>query len=193
MRHYEMQSAAGQYAHVLFNKWQRLQKRNPVKPEAFAKTHSYSSWLKFAEWVKRTQIADVGFYIEVMVAMKTSVNLWTHTDMYEAYLRAVDAGDPVKLTVASVDRLKADAEGVGVSVAELVNSFDFEYVHGQLVRRQLTPWLVCCSTLFKEVFARFAQEQQRLLGKEMERATSRFGTRPDAVAFAKTQALRLGI
>lgn len=192
-RYREMQTPVGQRALAQFNRYQKLRKRSPISPKAFMTTRQYSSWIKFTKWAHELDLADVSFYMEVMIALKRSVENWTHTDSYEAYLRAYDETNPMDLVDASASRLKAWAETAEVPTGEVFDLFDFQALHGELQTRRLTAWLLMCSAKFKPVYAKLTPEQQGVITREIEKAVVRFKAHPNAIQYAKRKAVELGI
>ena len=150
-RSYEIQTIVGQKAYGLYKYWLEKQRRKPPAIEGFLNSSYYSSFIKFVQWVGETAIPDPTLYVEEMVKNKIAPALWRRNEAYQMFLEYMDKkSDPYTQVSISVDTILLFSEGLEIPPGDV---FKFLSIHDiiQLIhQRRLSPWLLFCSTKFKE-------------------------------------------
>lgn len=192
----EIQTAVGQTAYALYKRWLEGQKRTPPVIETFLTSSYYSSFMKFAEYVKATGVPDPQRYIELMLKSKIAPALWRQPEAYQIYLDYVDKkSDPFEQAQISVETIQTMIEGLECPSAEVFTHFKAGEILELIQQRRLSPWLLFCSKSFKEWSGKLDDAERVQLMKAIGIIvwSDRFEKNPSIIKELKEIAEALGI
>lgn len=151
VRSVEIQSIIGQQAYGLYKIWLEKQRKKAPQVETFISSAYYTSFINFANWVRETGVPDPAKYVEQMIHHKISPALWRRNEAYQYYLEYVDQrSDPYEQAQITVETVQALAEGCECKPGEIFSKFKVGEILELAQQRRLSPWLLFCSSKFKE-------------------------------------------
>lgn len=147
----ELRSPTGQAAYAHYSEWMRVQRHTVPPIETFAESRYYSTFIRFAEHAKKTNLPDVSAFIKLMVdSGKVPPGLWCRDNVYSMYLKAFDAAvPPEKQFLQAVDEVIALAVELKVELKDVFPAIGFATLLDLVRRRRLTCWLLLASEQFK--------------------------------------------
>ena len=162
----EIQTIIGQQAYGLYKFWLEKQRRKPPAVEGFVHSAYYSSFIKFSQWSRETSIPDPLKYVELMVNNKVAPALWRRNEAYQMYLEYVDKrSDPYEQVNNSVDTILALSEGLEIPPKDVFDRFKSGEIIELIHQRRLSPWLLFCSSSFKDWMNRLHEGEKKDLLK----------------------------
>lgn len=146
----EIKTHDGQVAYALYRRWMEGQGKRAPPIETFAISTYYSSFLKFAKWVKETGIPDATRYVDLMVDKKIAPALWRRDEAYAMFLEWVDnKSSPIEQAEITIETLATLGESLGIPLGEVWDHMQPGAVLELIQQRRLSPWLLFCSKTFK--------------------------------------------
>ncbi len=147
----EIQTVIGQVAYGLYRVWLEKQRRKPPEIQTFLTSAYYSSFIKFAQWVRETGIGEPEKYVELMNEAKIAPALWRRSEAYKIYLEYWNnRATPTEQAIVTTETLLALADGVGCELKDVFKHFKVGEILELVQQRRLSPWLLFCSRAFKD-------------------------------------------
>lgn len=159
----EIQTPIGQAAWSLYQDWMTAYHRMAPSPDIFLTSKYYSSFIRFAKYVKELNIPGVDLFLSLMKERDISPTIWTHDDVYALYLEYLDRQvSPIKQAEITINTLFKLSDKCQCDIAEVFNK-NHPNETLQLIRaRQLSPWLLMHSVAFKKLMIRCSPETRSL-------------------------------
>jgi hypothetical protein len=160
----EFQSPTGQAALGYYQRWMRVQKRNPPGASAFLESKYFRTFINFAEFVRKVTLPLPDKFIWLMNEKKYPPTMWTLDDAYTLYLEFLDRkASPMDQVGLSIKTLISIATEADVDIGDAFDTLrPTELIH--LIRtRQLSPWLLLHSTKFKMFFRDKMSDEQKII------------------------------
>lgn len=147
----ELRSPIGQAAYACYSEWMRVQRHTVPPIETFAESKFYATFIRFAEYAKRTNLPDVNSFIKLMVdSGKVPPGLWCRDNVYSMYIKAFDAAvTPETQFLRGIDELQALAAELKVELKDVFPAIGFQTLMELVSKRKLTSWLLLASDRFK--------------------------------------------
>lgn len=196
LRTHEIQTIQGQMAYGMYKVWLEKQRRKPPPPEGFVTSAYYTSFMKFASWVRETGIPDPEKYIDLMVDSKIAPALWRRSEAYQIFLEYTDKrSDPYEQVNVSIETILALSEGLEIKPAEVFKRFTSAEITELIQQRRLSPWLMFCSKSFKQWIESLVEGERRELMKNIGIGfwSNKLERSPEVVKQIKLIAEELGI
>lgn len=147
----EIQTVVGQAAYGLYKVWMEKQRRAAPPVDTFITSSYYTSFTRFATWVRETGVPDPQKYVELMVQAKIAPALWRRNEAYQIYLEHLDKkSNPLEQATTTVETILTLAEGLECAPGEVFSKFQAGEILELIQQRRLSPWLLFCSKSFKE-------------------------------------------
>lgn len=164
VREEEMQTVLGHSAWLFYGSWMRAQRRLVPKIQTFLTSNFYTSFMKFAQFVKDVQITEPDIFIKMMVDRDISPTMWTNNIAYAYYLeyieRKLSPMDQMKISLKVLLKL---ADGLDCDISEVFEQLMPNEII-QLIRdRKLTPWLLLNSHSFGVFFRKLSPPQRKII------------------------------
>jgi hypothetical protein len=191
-----LRSADGQNAFSYYNLWMKEQGRSEQQIETFGESRLFSTFLKFAEYAKKTNLPKVGDFIKFMVEQKLSPTMWTSDSVYSMYLQRYDQlVPPERQFMESVEELQQLAVELGVKLPEIFEALGPSDIINLLRRRKLSFWLLLASGRFRSYFTSLPEEDKQRLGAAMNvsAAVGRTAAEPKLFKELSAAATELGL
>jgi hypothetical protein len=160
----ELQTPIGQAALNYYVMWMKTYNRIVKRPESFAHSKYYRTFIEFAKFVKSVKLPDVEKFLWLMKEKDLPPSLWKTDEVYSLYIEFLDNQlSPLKKVKISIDSLVTKASALDVDISDIFSAISINEILHMLRTRQLSPWLLLESKKFKEKYKREATEEQKIL------------------------------
>jgi len=164
IRDEDFRSPDGQAAWLYYQKWMKAYRRLVPNSKSFLNSKFFSSFLKFAKFVKKVQIPDTDAFIRLMKEKDISPTLWTNDQVYVLYLEFVDRTvSPLKHAEITINTLFDVAEGYEVDVADIFTVVNPNEMIQLLRQRKLSPWILLNSPKFRDFFVNKTSSEEKVI------------------------------
>lgn len=165
IRHDEIKTVEGQLAWSSYKLWFKLSKNFVPSRDLFLISAQYASFMKFAHFAKRVQIADIPSYIKIMVKNNNiPPYMWILPDAHALYLTKLDRlMSPLQMVDISIDTLFDLADDYNVPVSDIFDVVAPTEIIVLLQRRKLSPWLLVKSPNFVHFFTHSTSTEERII------------------------------
>lgn len=164
IRDEEFRTPTGQAAWSFYQKWMKAHRRIPPKSSAFIKSQYYTSFMRFAKFVKNVQLPDVDMFIWLMKKEDISPTIWTNDQVYVLYLEFMDRkATPNKQAKITIKTLFALADALDCNVGDVFDHLLANEVIQLLRQRRLSPWILLNSGKFKQFFVNKTTTEERIV------------------------------
>lgn len=186
----DIRSLEGQAAHLFYKAWMKHKHHTTIThPNAFRDSKYFIAFMKFVDFVRRTQLPDTNAFIELMVKQRIEPPLWTDDRAYAKYLewvtRIMSTEKLIEVTVKTIFEI-VDEGGVGTGdIFTIVAPNDIIQL---LYQRRLSPWILLNSKKFTEFFRDNTNSEERVIMERIinpEYWMKRFKAHPDDLKLAK--------
>ena len=178
-------STEGQAAWFYYQTWMKAYRRIVPNSKAFLQSKFFSSFVRFAKFVKKTHIPDVDSFIYLMKERDITPMLWTNDQVYSLYVEHLDYKvPPAKHAEITVNTLLKLADAAECDVGEVFDALLPNEVIQLLRERRLSPWLLIHSGKFREFFANKTSTEERIIMETIIRPSfwkKRFAENPNEV------------
>lgn len=192
----KLRSTVGQAAYAFYSDWMRLNRRTVPSIDTFSNSRFFNSFYRFAEHVVRLDMAHPDVFVRVMSERDLSPTMWLRDQSYTYYLTELDKGlDPKILVQHSIEFLHKVAEIASVPIDEVFSLLNSNEL-GELIRkRELTPWLLFCSNVFKKRLMEYDEISRKELLSVISLTywTTKFEENPKLVDEFRKLAVDIGI
>lgn len=197
IREEEFRTPIGQAAWLYYQKWMKAHHRQVPKSTSFLHSKFYSSFIRFANFVKRVSMPDVDAFINLMVNRDIHPSIWNTDDAYALYLEYLDRrGDPTKHAEITINTLFDIAEAAECEVCEVFDVLSPPEVIQLLRERRLSPWVLLNSKKFVQFFVSRVSPEERIIMESIIRPDywkAKFEKHPDMLQNMKIYVSELKI
>lgn len=153
------QTPTGQAARGYYEKWMKLQGRRVPEHKSFLRSTYFTSFIKFAEFVKELKLPSVDIFIKMMVQEQYTPTMWRMNEVYVKYIEHLDYNtlplDQAQITVKTIDRIADAAECKPNEIFDIITASEV----AELIRqRKLSPWILLNSKKFFEFLHKTKKE-----------------------------------
>jgi hypothetical protein len=146
----DIKTPDGQAAYSLYALWMKELNRKIPPIETFSISRYYNSFLKFLDRSRKLKFPSNIQFIRLMVGKQLSPMLWCRDECYSMYLEWIDRTlDPIDQAAITVETLYKIAEAGNIEVIKVFTIINHREVMQLIRQRQLSPWLLLCSSQFK--------------------------------------------
>lgn len=146
----EMKTIIGQVAYGFYVDWMKMQKFKAPPVDTFISSRYYQSFFKFSSMAANINIDKPNLYISLMVRRDIPPVMWHRDQCYSIYLEFMDKeADPIELVASSLDKLEKISIAENVKLSEIFIHLGFKRILELIRLRNLSPWLLLCSSQFK--------------------------------------------
>lgn len=195
-RHKILKDPIGQSAWLYYQKWMQAYNRRAPNANAFVNSRYFSSFVKFAEFVKRAKIVDVTFFIELMKSKDISPTIWTNDQVLGLYLEQFNKRtDHERHVEITIDTLFTYADDHNIDVSDFFDHVEPYKLFEMIGNKSVSPWIILNSTKFVKYFNNLNADQKIVL-ESLIRPTfwaERFKKQPDLVSKMKEYVKELNI
>lgn len=191
-----LHTATGQAAYSHYSTWMSKNGRKIPPADTFKTSMHFTSFVKFAEFVKSVNVPNPDKYIEIMASKSISPALWCRNECYAMYLEWNDRlSSPYEQAALSVETIMKIAEAGGCKPAEVFKIIQPGEIIQLLIERQLSPWVLLCSRSFKEKLQSMSEDEHRQLMRliGIDFWALKLERNPEVVTDMKNIAVELGI
>lgn len=167
----EIKTPLGQAAYVYYAQWMRSNNRMPPPQSTFLTSKYFRTFINFAVHVQKINMPRAEKFIWLMVERKIQPSIWTSTDVYSIFLEYLDrVATPLEQANLSIQTLSTIAANNDVDISKVFHYITISQIIDMLVKRHLSPWLLLCSTAFKQLVKSSASPEQRIILETLIRA-----------------------
>lgn len=197
IRDEEFRTPIGQAAWHFYQEWMKAYRRQVPRSSAFLNSKFYSSFIRFAKFVKRVHLPDPKTFIVLMKEKDISPSIWNNDQVYAIYLEFLDRkGDPKKQAQITIDTLFDLAEAAKCDVSDVFTVLTPSEVIQLLRERRLSPWILLNSEKFRLFFADCVSPEERIIMESIIRPNywaEKFQSRPEDRQLMKTYVSELNL
>jgi hypothetical protein len=162
-----LSTVQGQAAYGWYSEWLRAYKRSVPPIETFMDSRYFKSFIEFTDFIKRHQIPNPSFYVQLMSEKDISPMLWIRNECFHIYLDFLDKNatplDNVNISITTLYHIQ-DTKEFGTLEQTLMSISVNELIH--LIRlRKMSPWLLLCSKKFGNYVSNLAIDDRDELMK----------------------------
>lgn len=196
-RNVEIKTVDGLAGWEYYKKW--LQSGHKLVPpmDSFLKSRFYRSFIRFGKFVKKVNLPDVDYFIELMVKQEINPTLWCTDDVYTYYINHLDLENNwLKEVNVTVDTILKTVDGSDCEVRDFFEIIEPNVVIEMIRKRQLSPWVLLMSNQFKSnVSTKFNKQQMKILSTLIDSAVwkKRLSTDKDRTESIKMVVNELGL
>jgi len=192
----DLKTPEGMAAYDMYSQWMRNYNRKVPPIETFSTSRYFKSFLNFVDRARKLNLPSTEQYIKLMSDKQISPMMWCKDECYSLYLEWIDRkSDPLDQAVNTVDTLYKIAEAAEMPVQRVFSVVNHREVMHLIRQRQLSPWLLLCSSQFKAFLAALSgperEELMNLIGYNYW--AEKFQANPKVVDHMKMIAKELGI
>lgn len=181
----EFRTTLGQSAYLFYQQWMKAYHRQSPKKQSFLNSNFYNAFIRFAKFVKTTNMPTPETYIWLMKERDITPSMWNNDLAYALYLEFIDRrGDPLKLAAVTITTLLDIAEAANCEVKDVFDVLTPNEVIHYLRTRIFTPWLLLHSSKFMEFFASKVTGEEQIIIESIIRPqqwAEKFKNKPKAV------------
>lgn len=144
-----LRTPQGQAALSYYRKWLNYQQKRVPDDRAFINSSSYNAFMRFAEFVKKSEMPTPEEFIRLMLKKNFQPSMWLINEVHSIYMEHLDNNVPPKqlanITMATLCDL-ADYYD-----CEIGDVFRYAYpgeVIDLIKKRKLSPWVLLKSSKF---------------------------------------------
>lgn len=191
-----LQTILGQSAYLFYETWHRMCNRVPPHSSTFLVSTYFKSFVNFAEMVRKTKLPNPRNYIRLMIEKNIQPSLWTKDEMYVLYIETMDsAKDPIEHINVTIKTLINLCDRADIDIKEFFELVTPNEVAHLIRQRQLSPWVLLHSGIFKKFLLKCTCDEQCLLETIIRPAfwKLKFDKNPDGVEKVRKYVKELGI
>jgi len=148
-RHKYVKTLEGTKAYGYFKMWVKGKKSSSYDVDHFIDSNYYKSFVRFGEYVKNRNIANLPMFIKFLIIKQLTPNTWCSDMVLTAYIEYIDTQKPMDSVVGSLQTLNKLGTSFNCSINEVLYKLrPNEYIH-LIQTRHLTPWLLLNTKGFK--------------------------------------------
>lgn len=196
LRSQELKTPDGLAAYAYYAEWMKMNKYKAPSIETFASSRYFQAFMKFNIFCQRISLQTPHLYMKLMVEKDLSPTMWVRDQCHGIYLEWQDkTSDPfeqIKITVNTISKAAEIGDVEPKYVFTLLSTAEIL----ELIRRGLlSPWLLLCSTAFKEMLTKMDEDERGALLAIVNVTywSAKMSAKPSVVEAAKQIAVELGI
>lgn len=189
IRDEQFRMAIGQAAWIYYQYWMKVQHRQVPRSTSFLHSKYYTSFIRFAEFVKKVQLPEPETFIWLMTEKEILPPMWDKDQVYAIYLEFLDMqGNPKKQAETTINTLFQAADAAECEVEEIFEVLTPNDVMQLLRQRRLSPWLLLNSKKFMKFFVERLSSGEQIVMESIIRPNhwaEKFKKRPKDVELMK--------
>lgn len=193
----EFRTPIGQAAWIYYQEWMKAYRRQVPRSQAFLHSKFYSSFVRFARFVKKVHLPEPKTFIWLMKEKDISPTIWNNDQVYAIYLEFLDRqGDPKKAAETTINTLFDIADAARCDVSEVFGVLTPSETIQLLRERRLSPWILLHSKKFLQFFVECVSSEERIIIESIIRPKywgEKFKKRADDVALMKMYVTELNL
>lgn len=182
----ELQTLIGQQAYLFYTEWMKVQGRKAPPIETFATSKFYTTFIKFAQHVTRTQIPNPLNFIKVMTGDGITPAMWTRDEIYSAYLQSYDQTVPPDIQVlATLELINILCMDYECAPDQLFMIMKIDKLADLIRQRKLSPWLLLASAKFRTWIRGLPHQDGEIIKQAINLGAMSIRIQQEAILFAE--------
>lgn len=146
-----LRTVEGQAALSYYREWLTLQQKKVPDDRAFLKSSSYKAFIRFAEYVKRSDLPRPKEFIRLMISKNFQPSMWHIDQVHTIYMEHLDNTVPPK-TLANITMrtLLTMSDFYDCDIGDVFNYAYPGEVIDLVKKRKLSPWILLPSEKFRQ-------------------------------------------
>lgn len=187
----------GQAAWFYYQEWMKASNKKVSKSKSFIQSKYFNSFVRFAEFVKKTQMPKPELFIWLMKQKDMSPTIWTNDQVYSQYLEFLDRkGDPHQLAQITINTLFKISDAAECDVSNIFSVLTANEVIQLLRQRRMSPWILLLSKKFTEFYCNNVSSEERIIIESIIRPeywAEKFKNNPQIVNTMRQYISELGL
>lgn len=192
----KMKTSEGVTAWMHYCTWLKAMGKKVPPQTGFIASKFYQSFIKFAAFCQSTRLPNVDSYIRHMVTHDIPPVIWTHTAMYEEWIRSTTTEkSPAKLVQSSAMFLCNAAEEHDCDVTDIFAHVTSSEVSQWIRNGDVSPWLLLTSSKFKLWYKDLDEDDKDNMSKvlDVEEWVDKIRSNPNTITRTKAIVIELGL
>lgn len=183
----ELQSHTGVMAYQYYSHWMKEKKRSVPPIETFASSTLYTTFIKFAQYVEKTNIPDVPRFIKLMVENNdVTPTLWSRDSIYSMYLEWYDSlNAPEEQFFKSVEVVTALVQDYDATPETFFKTIPIKKLVDVIKKRRLSPWFLLASKTFRSFLQTAGQDDKTQISAALNLGVMSVRIRQSSELFAE--------
>lgn len=128
--------------------------------EQFCDSPYYNSFIKFAAFVKNTNVVNPNLYLDWVIKHKIKLEQWNSDSVYEQYLIELLIKEDVEQSVSrSFLAMQAWADQHNLSFDQYFHHVSANRLATDIVKGSISPWLIYSTQMGQDAISRLNEEQ----------------------------------
>lgn len=195
IRYELLKTVLGQAALKHYETWHKLCGRVPPHSSTFLVSIYFKSFVDFAEFVRKVKLPNPEHYIRTMIEKKLQPSSWVKDEVYVMFIELMDnATDPIEHIKITLKTILTICEKADITQEEFFNLITPPELAQMIRQRQISPWLLLNSQLFKKYLIKCNESEQQALEVVIRPDfwCKKFTENPDGVKKVKKYIKELG-
>jgi len=145
-----LRTVLGQSALSFYREWLKVQNKRVPDDRAFINSSSYRAFMRFAEYVKKSEMPSPTEFIKLMIKNNYQPSMWHIPEVHTIYMEHLDnAIPPVDLARITVNSLLDLSDYYRCDIGDVFNYTYPGEVIDLMKKRKLSPWILLKSKKFR--------------------------------------------
>lgn len=157
----ELRTPLGQSAWHFYQDWMRFQRKRVPDDRTFLKSRYYNSFMRFAEFVKQTDLPTPEKFIKLMVQENYHPTMWLIDDVYVIYLEHLDRfrtpSDHATITFRTLFKASNEHD---CDISQIFEEISSSQVIELIKQRKLSPFVLLASKKFNQFILKISNENK---------------------------------
>lgn len=149
IRDEQLRTPIGQAAWRFYQDWMRFQRKRAGDDRMFLNSRYFPAFIKFATFVKQTDLPTPKKFIKLMVTENYQPTMWLIDEVYAIYMEHLDksrsCNEQLDITLTTLDKV---AEAYDCDISEVFDHVSGSEVIELLKQRKLSPFVLIASKKF---------------------------------------------
>lgn len=161
IREEELRTLIGQAAWRFYQDWMRFQRKRVPDDRAFLNSRFYNSFMKFAKFVKQTDLPTPEKFIKLMIQENYHPPMWLIDEVYVIYLEYLDRtrtpSDHATITFQTLFKVSNTLE---CDISEVFDEISSSQIIELIKQRKLSPFVLLASKKFNQFIVKTSKENK---------------------------------
>lgn len=156
-----LRTPVGQAAWRFYQDWMRFQHKRVPDDRTFLNSRYYNSFMKFANFVKQTDLPTPEKFIKLMIKENYHPPMWLIDEIYVIYLEHLDKtrspSDHVTITFHTLAKI---SDEYGCNISKIFEEISSSQLIELIKQRKLSPFVLLASKKFSRFLVKTSKENK---------------------------------
>lgn len=172
LRDQERQTADGQLAFSVYNKFYQQTQRKTKTWEQFAESPYYNGFIKFAKYLRSMDVVNPMLFVDWVIKNNTKLEHWSRDSTYERYLTQLLANESVEDGVTrTLQYMHEWGDERSLTFDQYLYHAGTNKIIHDIISGRITPWLLYGTRTGQSILSQLNDEQVHLIIKYIDPGT----------------------